>query len=337
MKRSVLIIGGGIAGASLAATLDLQKYDVQILDKGRGRGGRVATRRVQSNGYNFHFDHGAQYIEYREKQAEFHPILDRWREQGLVKEWSARIGEIRGGLFTHTFEDTPVFVGYPTMNQLVKSILPDISFHPNTRVASIRKEGDRYMVISEDETHYWADHIILTTPPTQAKEILNSVDLPELTSKLDQVHSSPRWALLLGFSTSLSVDFEAAFTPESSKIAYIANNSSKPERPQNEAWIIHSTREWTEAALEFEPAVIKSELLDEFQYIISQLSPDPLPGIIYQQVHRWRYAIISQSLPDRFVISNDNKIALAADYCGGNNIQSAYLSGLALGNHLNSF
>ena len=54
-----IIIGAGMAGIACARGLKDAGSDPQILDKGRGIGGRLATRRTQEG---WHFDHGAQYI-----------------------------------------------------------------------------------------------------------------------------------------------------------------------------------------------------------------------------------------------------------------------------------
>lgn len=57
-----LIIGGGMAGLTAATLLQQQDIEVTILDKGRGIGGRLATRRVEDPGAGLGvFDYGAQY------------------------------------------------------------------------------------------------------------------------------------------------------------------------------------------------------------------------------------------------------------------------------------
>ncbi len=54
---AVAIIGSGIAGLACARRLAGAGLAPVVLDKGRGIGGRVATRRVEA----MQFDHGAQY------------------------------------------------------------------------------------------------------------------------------------------------------------------------------------------------------------------------------------------------------------------------------------
>jgi len=53
----IIIIGAGIAGLACARPLADAGLHVIIIDKGRGIGGRVATRRAD----DLRFDHGAPY------------------------------------------------------------------------------------------------------------------------------------------------------------------------------------------------------------------------------------------------------------------------------------
>ena len=58
--KKVAIIGAGLAGLTLARRLR-GFASVTVLEKSRGLGGRMATRRSD----NFEFDHGAQFFTAR--------------------------------------------------------------------------------------------------------------------------------------------------------------------------------------------------------------------------------------------------------------------------------
>ena len=58
-KKSCIVVGAGISGLLAADALHREGYDLTVLDKGRGVGGRMATRRVGGGT----FDHGDWTLE----------------------------------------------------------------------------------------------------------------------------------------------------------------------------------------------------------------------------------------------------------------------------------
>ena len=56
------IIGAGMAGIACADALQAAGHAVAVFDKGRGPGGRMSTRRMETPLGTVAFDHGAQYF-----------------------------------------------------------------------------------------------------------------------------------------------------------------------------------------------------------------------------------------------------------------------------------
>ena len=84
--RTVGIIGAGVGGLVCARELADNGFDVKVFDKGRGVGGRTATRRAEPD---FTFDHGAQYFTARD--ARFQKVTADWQSRGVVAEWLGRV------------------------------------------------------------------------------------------------------------------------------------------------------------------------------------------------------------------------------------------------------
>ena len=78
----IAIVGAGMAGLSCGQRLSRLGHEVRLFDKGRGPGGRMATRRMEDGGTTLHFDHGAQY--FAAKDPTFRAIVEDWRAEGLV-------------------------------------------------------------------------------------------------------------------------------------------------------------------------------------------------------------------------------------------------------------
>lgn len=75
----VAIIGAGMAGLTCAQDLAQCGMDVVVFDKGRGLGGRMATRRTDGS---FQFDHGTQYLS--SHSAGFSAMLTSAKSAGAV-------------------------------------------------------------------------------------------------------------------------------------------------------------------------------------------------------------------------------------------------------------
>lgn len=78
---NVAIIGAGLSGLIAARTLTGAGHQVVVFERARSVGGRLATRRIDGA----RLDHGAQFFTVR--SDEFGAYVDRWRAEGLVREW----------------------------------------------------------------------------------------------------------------------------------------------------------------------------------------------------------------------------------------------------------
>ena len=123
--HDVLIIGAGICGLLAATSLQNAGRTVQLVDKGRGVGGRMGTRRFAGG----RADHGAQLI-YGQHQA-LQPLLQGWQEAGLIYGTSGR--------WFPNFSDVakinlPMFFGTNGMNSVPKALAASLHVHTGTRI-----------------------------------------------------------------------------------------------------------------------------------------------------------------------------------------------------------
>ena len=78
MNDTIAVVGGGISGLLLARTLRQRGAKVVVLEKSRGLGGRLATKRVGEAV----FDQGAQY--FTAKTDRFAALVEVWRDLGIA-------------------------------------------------------------------------------------------------------------------------------------------------------------------------------------------------------------------------------------------------------------
>ena len=78
MTAPIAIIGTGIAGLSAAQALIAAGQNVELFDKSRGSGGRMASKRTDAGSV----DLGAQYFTARDRR--FAEVVQQWRDRGWV-------------------------------------------------------------------------------------------------------------------------------------------------------------------------------------------------------------------------------------------------------------
>ena len=120
----VAVIGAGMAGLTCASRLAEAGHHVAVFDKGRGPGGRMATRRVEHEGATFRFDHGAQYFTAREMA--FQTQVRAWEADGIVALWPAA----KDG----------AWVGTPGMNAPIRAMAEALEVRFGTRIAGLVPE-----------------------------------------------------------------------------------------------------------------------------------------------------------------------------------------------------
>lgn len=317
MPHDVCVIGAGWSGLSAATALRAAGLDVVVVEKARGPGGRCATRRQDG----FAFDHGGQYFTAR--SAEFVAAVNSWKRQRLVAPWEPHIRVF--GLRPAVGKPSPAerLVGVPGMNAVLKHLAGSVNCRFGWRAERLAREGAGWIIHgAEASGRIQAGHLLITAPPRQTAELLDGHS--SLAGRLAKVPMSPCWALMLGFSARLDAGFEAAFDNEG-PLSWLARNSSKPDRGA-EAWVVHASARWSESRLEESNENVASALLEAFRERVPSAA-----GISPQliSVHRWRYALAPEPLNEACLHDKACALVVAGDWCAGNRIEGAWLSGQA--------
>lgn len=321
MKAKVAIVGAGISGIAVARQLN-EIANVTVFEKSRGLGGRMAARRAG----DFAFDHGAQFFTAR--SDEFKTLLGEF-SGSVVQEWLPKIVTLEAGHKTFKrewFEEH--YVALPTMNGLIKAMAEGLRVEKQTRVARIEKCG-QYWELLDDEGNSLGefDWVISTAPVPQTIELLP--DVFSQRSQLDAVDFSPCYALMLGFEEPLRLNFDAALV-RASPLAWIALNGSKPGRPSGTSLLLHSDNGWAAEHLEDDQDTVAGEMKRALQ----EMTGIDAQSASYESLHRWRYARVESALEMPYLLDEENQLAACGDWCLGNRVEDAFLSGQALANAL---
>ena len=87
---------------------------------------------------------------------------------------------------------------------------------------------------------------------------------------------------------------------------------------------MHASPEWTELHIEAERETALAMLLIAFWKAVG-LPPQPAD---FSVAHRWRYAMPAAPTSEYCFVDYDKRVAVCGDWCGGSNVEAAYLSGI---------
>ena len=311
----VAVVGAGLAGLTAARILDEQGFATVVVDKGRGAGGRMSTRREGA----YRFDHGAQYFTARDARFRRHVVA--WRERGLIEAWRPRIAVLGE---PPAFEDPSLerYVALPGMSAVCADIatrLPDCRFE--WEVATARHADAGWTLRSTTGETVSADALIVAIPPEQARALLGEA---VAGSDLEAMEMLPCWTVMAAFDRPLLPDHDAAFVNDG-PLSWIAGQDSRPGRDAAQAWVLHAGPDWSRENLERTPDEAGAAVLDAAM----QLPIAQTVKVTASWTHRWRYARAREPLNEGALWFSERLLAIAGDWCHGSRVEGAFLSGAA--------
>lgn len=317
----VLVIGAGIAGSICAAALEARGRTVRLLDKGRGPGGRLSTRRSAAGS----FDHGAQYFTARDPR--FVQRVDDWTRRGVVAAWDGRFAQERdGGLHPEAVRETR-HVGVPGMNAPVRDLQGGLDVRFGARVVRLQRAGALWEATTDDGMVERGRVAIVTAPAPQAAALLDGVS--PLAERLRDVGVAPCWATMLAFAEPLPLPFDG-IRCSSGTLSWVARDSSRPGRAAGERWVLHSAPAWAQGVAGHDGESVARAMLASF----ARLLPVAVPAPVAMVAHRWLYALVTRPLGEDFLWDPQAALGVCGDACRGGRIEEAALSGLALADRL---
>ncbi len=302
-----VIVGAGISGLLLARQLQARGGKPVIVEKSRGYGGRLATKRLG----DAVLDSGAQFLTAREPA--FQELVAGWTRDGLLAEWSASA--------------TGRFVGRPAMTAVPKALADGLDIRREHRATAVRRIGGRWEVDVLDRPALAADRLVLTCPAPQALALLDAgaVALPAaLRTELDALTYHPCLAVLVVLTGPSRVP-PGGFAPESGPLRWIADNAAKGVGPSaNGAVTLHATPDWSRVHYATpEPEVI-AELVAAARPWLGEAP------VAASALHRWKFSEPRATFRKRSLWLPDLALGFAGDAFGGPKVEGAALSGLDL-------
>ncbi len=309
--NDVLVIGAGMAGLMAAGELQRAGRSVLVVDKGRGVGGRVASRRIEA----VTFDHGAQFITTRDLR--FGTLLEQAQQEGAAEEWC------RG--FAGSLDGHPRWRGMPAMSGLPKHLAAGLDLHLETTVTALRPIGDSWRAETAGGPLVSAAAVVLTPPVPQSLALLDAagVDLPqEIRSRLAAIEYERCLAVMAVLEDPSQIPPPGGLAPADGPIAWLADNQLKGISAEP-AVTLHATHAFSLEHWDHDRQESGRALLDAASRWIGT-------GIKTFQVHGWRYSKPMRVDDERCVLACQSPpLVLAGDAFAGPRVEGAALSGWA--------
>ncbi len=323
-RKDVIVVGAGLAG--LAAARDLQNagFNVLLLEKSRGVGGRSATKRLSVGDLTARVDHGAQFFTVRGERLQ--KLVIQLEYSGVVQAWTRGFPKLTvRGLQTRAAGHTR-YVCTDGMNALAKAFVEDaeglpLEIVPNALVSAVFPSNLGWSAVLENGEIYQARSLIVNAPAPQALALTRSSLQPQTLQALEAVQFNPCWTLMIALETSPDIDWQG-LEIEHDVLEWAALDSSKREAGSPPTLVLHANPVWSQAHLEQSPETVAALMLEAAQELLGDwVKP------VTTLAHRWRYAKPSITHPEPF-LAQDNLI-FCGDWCTSNNsrIEAAIVSG----------
>ena len=324
----IAIIGAGISGLTCAQALQTAGYTVVILEKSRGVGGRVATRRINQDPV----DHGARYLE--PTGTHIQNLIQSLQQQNSLILWTDTVYQFKDNQLQSPLYQSPKYIAPNGMNTVGKSLAKDLEVWLNRRVINLKNTPNKTWHLLLEQTHRTANDkplavqaklVVIAIPAPQALMLLepleNQIDR-DILSQVRSVEYDPCITVMAGYSTEQQsafshrqIDWKAVSFPDDKILDWVGLDSSKRILSQPPTLVIQSNANFANKYLDtvdLEP--IGKQLI---QAAATHLMPE-LNHPEWMKVHRWRYAFCPQSLPSPCLTTTvPLPLVCAGDWCGG--------------------
>jgi predicted NAD/FAD-dependent oxidoreductase len=324
--HSCLVVGAGISGLLAARELQETGVEVTVLDKGRGVGGRMATRRIgDSTDSNTRavFDHGAQFFTVRGER--FGSLVDSWLSDGAVAEWSR-------GFPTPQEAPTdghPRYRGAEGMTSIPKHLAHGLNVRTGERVNRIDQKSSGWRLTTESGSEYEAGALLVTAPAPQALALAESGEFRlagEDRDALAGIEYDPCVALMVRLAEGEApLPEPGGLQIKSEPLDWISDNRLKGISAAP-ALTIHAGPGWSRQHYDAPDEELTDMLL---QLASDAIGSDLSPLVLDSSIARWRYSWVTQPYPEAcLVASSEAPLVFAGDGFGKPKVEGAALSGL---------
>lgn len=323
MAADVIILGAGLAGLVAAQTLIQHGMKVQLLDKGSGVGGRLATRQLPSGSA----DTGAQFFTAR--SDELKAAVKAWLAEDLIRIWGQ--GWSDGSARATVSDGHPRYIVNGGMNALAKHLARGMKdIRVNVEITSVARVNDTWQLSDSNGSVYAAPVLLMTPPVPESLALLDNSSVPLAKNDraaLQRIEYGPCLCGLFVVKGGVNLPDPGAVQDFNKTVYWMADNRRKGLSRDTSIITAHVEARYSRQHYDAPDATTLAFILPSVK---PYLAPDA--RILAQQLTRWRYSIPLTMHPHDTLAAQQLPLYFAGDAFGNRGrVEGAYLSGLAAG------
>ena len=329
----VVVVGAGIAGLAAAGVLARAGRRVVVLEKSRGVGGRMATRRLGGAVC----DHGAQFFTVRGNA--FGGLVTAAMAAGAVGRWCDGFAQAADSeaAVEPAADGHPRYRGHAGMTDLPKWLAGGVdrgkgAILTESPVVGVRVDGRRLHVAvggasAPEATTIEAAAVVVTAPAPQAVAVLGEAGLgAAVAEQLAGIAYDPCFALMLLLDRPSLVPPPGGIQFATGDVAWLADNFQKGISPAP-TLTVHASAAFSRAHFDDPPETVAAALMAR---VARWIDGDPARAVVERSLHRWRYATPVTVLPQPFLVARTAPpVVVCGDAFAGPRVEGAAASGLA--------
>ncbi|MBP0049510.1 NAD(P)-binding protein [Marinobacterium sp. AK62] len=306
-KERVAVVGAGLSGVLVARGLHEQGWQVEVFEKSRGSGGRLASARLGEGA----IDLGAAALTELQRQ---HLLALAPEAEGLLQAWDVQLGQLDG---QRSDRVETLHVPGARSSALTRGLLDGVPLHTAVRVGAMQPAGQGGWSLEDDQGRALGtfEKVVIATPAPQAVPLLRA--LPELSAWAAAHPMFPQWVLILTTEQPLpgldGMDWLEGAHPVLSRVI---RNGAKPGRDPGQ-WVLQASREWSAARVEASAEAMAQELMAAFNALCGETV-----NVAAMRAHRWLYAGAD---PSAMPVPPSDSVQVCGDWteAGGSGIEAA--------------
>ncbi|MEO0867077.1 MAG: FAD-dependent oxidoreductase [Cyanobacteria bacterium J06642_11] len=339
---TIAIVGAGIAGLTCGKMLQTAGHHVIWVEKSRGVGGRLATRRLGEGAW---VNHGLRHWPALEPSLQ--ELTHTLTQQQMLFPWSAQGFLWQGHLRPQSEQ---LYCTDAGVNAIAKYLARGANIQRQQTVTALLSSaaGWQLQTLDAHQTSHSiaADIVVLAIPAPQASPLVARLD-PAAAISLNAVDYSPSLSLMATYGSLPQIshlDHQQGWyiTAEHPVITWLSLDSSRPKlRPAIHGVMVQSQADFAASYLQRldaidndDPSKIDHLQQETIRHLFSAVE-EIVPGLNQPdsvRLHRWRYSVVNQAHPHQFWQSPWDTLVGCGDWCnpeGTSHLAAAYASGVA--------